>query len=83
MASERYNELRQFLQGLAEALDISESQYEAAVKHYEAVGDWLNKEDSPISVHEPQIYPQGSFRLGTMIKPINDTDDYDIDLCAR
>jgi hypothetical protein len=83
MASERYDELRQFLQGLVEALDISESQYEAAVKHYEAVGDWLNKEDSPISVYEPQIYPQGSFRLGTIIKPIHDTDEYDIDLVCE
>jgi len=47
------------------------------------VGDWLNKEDSPISVHDPQIFPQGSFRLGTMIKPINDGDEYDIDLVCE
>ncbi len=83
MVSERRNEFRQFLQGLAEALDISDTQYEAAVKHYEAVGDWLNKQDSPISVHDPQIFPQGSFRLGTMIKPINDGDEYDIDLVCE
>ena len=83
MVQERRNEFRQFLQGLAESLDISETQYEAAVKHYEAVGDWLNKEDSPISVHSPQIFPQGSFRLGTMIKPINDGDEYDIDLVCE
>ncbi len=83
MISERRNEFRQFLQGLAEALDISDTQYEAAVKHYEAVGDWLNKEDSLISVHDPHIFPQGSFRLGTMIKPINDADRYDIDLVCE
>ena len=83
MISERRDEFRQFLQGLAESLDISETQYEAAVKHYQAVGDWLNKEDSPISVHDPQIFPQGSFRLGTMIKPFNDVDKYDIDLVCE
>jgi hypothetical protein len=83
MISERRNKLGQFLQGLAEALDISETQYEAAVDHYEAVGDWLNKEDSPIAAHDPQIFPQGSFQLGTMIKPINDTDEYDIDLVCE
>ena len=83
MVSERRDEFRQFLQGLAEALDISETQYEAAVNHYEAVGDWLNKEDSPIAAHDPQIFPQGSFRLGMMIKPINDTDEYDIDLVCE
>jgi len=83
MVSERHNELRQLLQGLAESLDISDAQYEAAVKHYEAVGDWLSKDDSPIVVHDPQIYPQGSFRHGTMIKPFNDADKYDIDLVCE
>ena len=83
MSSDRRNEFKRFLQGLAESLDISETQYEAAVKHYDAIGDWLNKEDSPIYVYDPQIFPQGSFRLGTMIKPINDADKYDIDLVCE
>ena len=83
MTLERDNELRQFLQQLAESLDISDAQYEAAVKHYEAVGDWLNKDDSLIAEYDPQIYPQGSFRLGTMIKPVNDKDEYDIDLVCE
>jgi hypothetical protein len=83
MVPERHDELRQLLQGLAESLDITDAQYEAAVKHYEAVGDWLNKDNSPISVNDPKIYPQGSFRLGTMIKPINDADQYDIDLVCE
>ncbi len=83
MVPERHDELRQLLQGLAESLDITDAQYEAAVKHYEAVGDWLNKDNSPISVNDPKIYPQGSFQLGTMIKPINDADQYDIDLVCE
>ena len=83
MVPVRHDEFRQLLRGLAELLDISDTQYEAAVKHYEAVGDWLNKDDSSIAKYEPQIYPQGSFRLGTMIKPINDKDEYDIDLVCE
>ncbi len=83
MLPKRHGELSRFLQGLAEALEISDTQYEAAVKHYEAVGDWLNRDDSPTSVYSPQIFPQGSFRLGTMIKPINDGDEYDIDLVCE
>ena len=83
MVPERHNELRQLLRGLAELLDISEAQYEAAVKHYEAVGGWLNKNDSSILEYESQLYPQGSFRLGTMIKPFNDVDQYDIDLVCE
>lgn len=82
-ALERRDEFRTLLQSLAESLDISDPQYEAAVKHYEAVGEWLNKADSPIAIHNPEIYTQGSFRLGTMIKPINDADEYDIDLVCE
>lgn len=74
---------RRLFQGIAESLDISDTQYEAAKQHYEAVGDWLSKADSPIAVYEPSIYPQGSFRLGTVIRPINDTDEYDIDLVCE
>lgn len=83
MPQEQHDEFRRLLQGLAESLDISETQYEAAIEHYTAVGEWLNKNDSPIVEHDPQIFPQGSFRLGTMIKPINDADEYDIDLVCE
>jgi len=76
-------QLGMILQHLAESLDISDLQYESAVKHYEAVGKWLSDGDSSIAIHDPQIYPQGSFRLGTMIKPFNDTDQYDIDLVCE
>ncbi len=83
MITGRHDELKLFLQSLAESLDISEAQYEAAVKHYGAVGEWLNRDDSPIANHRPKIFPQGSFRLGTVIKPINDTEEYDIDLVCE
>ena len=83
MVSERHDEFGQLLGALAKSLDISETQYEAAVKHYEAVGDCLSKDDSPIATYDPQVYPQGSFRLGTMIKPFNDADQYDIDLVCE
>lgn len=83
MALDRRAELRQLFHGLAEVLDITDTQYEAAVGHYKAVGKWLNKEDSPIAQYDPEIFPQGSFRLGTMIKPLNDVDKYDIDLVCE
>lgn len=83
MTDDRRLQLSSFLTHLGESLDISDTQHEAAVKHYEAVGNWLNEEDSPIAVYDPQIYPQGSFRLGTMIKPLNDADEYDIDLVCE
>ncbi len=83
MSNELRSELSKFLLGFAEELDISPTQYESAVQRYKAVGEWLNKEDSAIAKYNSDIYPQGSFRLGTMVKPISDGDEYDIDLVCE
>lgn len=77
------NEINKILEILGEKLDISESQYNAAVKSYEAVGDWLSKEGSSLYSYSPRIIPQGSFMLGTIIRPIHDEDDIDIDLVCK
>jgi len=71
------------LNEIAKALDISDSLFEEAEKRYKAVGTWLGEGDSPLAAYSPQIYPQGSFLLGTVTKPLEDTDDYDIDLVFR
>jgi len=68
------------LERIVEELDIPESLYLQAKNRYESVGDWLSKDDSPLTIYNPEIYPQGSFLLGTVIKPISNKDEYDIDL---
>ncbi len=77
---EKVSVLSSWLERFAEDLDIPESRYLEAKKRYEGVGEWLGKEDSPLHAYAPEIYPQGSFSLGTVIKPITNKDEYDIDL---
>lgn len=83
MPENRREDFKNLLQNLGESLDISEAQYEEATKHYEAVGNWLNAKGSPIAAFVPTIYPQGSFRLGTVTKPVNEADEYDLDLTCE
>lgn len=64
---------------IAAEIEISEVQADKAKESYEAVGKFLNNN---IKQYDVKIFPQGSFRLGTVIKPISDEDDYDIDLVA-
>lgn len=66
----------ELLNEIAEELSIPDSTFDNAVTSYSALGDYIDNH-SDFSV---EIYPQGSIRLGTLIKPINDDDDYDIDL---
>ncbi|MBC8390432.1 MAG: nucleotidyltransferase [Actinobacteria bacterium] len=77
---EKITKLSDILEQLAEGLDIPESKYLEAKKRYETVGEWLGKDDSILSIYKPEIYPQGSFCLGTVVKPISNRDEYDIDL---
>ena len=73
----------EILNTLGKTLDITETQYKDAVSSYGAVGDWLAKPESSLAPYYPVIRPQGSFMLGTMIKPINEKDDLDIDLVCE
>ena len=71
------------LEAIAEALDISETHYAQVVKRYESIGAWLERDESIIACYSPEIYPQGSFLLGTVTKTISDVEEYDIDLVSE
>ena len=83
MKEEYKNELNEILESLGGQLDISKTEYDIAVKSYNAVGEWLSKEDSPLAKYNPEILPQGSFMLGTMVKPVDNEGDLDIDLVCK
>ena len=71
------------LEAIAEALDIPESYYERVIKRYESIGAWLKRDESIVACYRPKIYPQGSFLLGTVTKPISGAEEYDIDLVSE
>ena len=72
-------QLNDFFLRVAEELDISDTLFDRAVTSYTALGEYVNSHfDSPVS-----IYTQGSFRLGTVIRPLSDEDVYDLDLVCE
>lgn len=75
--------LASFLKETADALDIPEHVYEDATIKYEDVGEHLGADDSDLKPYNPQIYAQGSFRLGTVVQPIDGESGYDIDLVCQ
>ena len=70
--------LNRILTDLAAELDVPPSKYREATEHYKAVGAWLDADDSELARYQPSIYPQGSFALGTAVKPLGD-EEYDVD----
>ena len=75
--TDREKLLDNYLLNIAENLDISATMREKAERSYRTVGEWLGDCDTTSDV---KIMPQGSFYLGTVIRPVSDADEYDIDL---
>lgn len=76
-------QLSSILEKVAEALDIPDALHEKAVSKYEEVGRWLEAPDSPLHSYDPEVFPQGSFVLGTVTRPLSEKDEYDIDSVGR
>lgn len=72
-----------YLSALADELEISASRYDEAERSYRSLGEWLNRQQSLLRANEPVVYVQGSFRLGTAIKPLNDKEEYDVDVVCE
>lgn len=68
---------------LVEELDLPESAYEKAQKRYEDLGEWFNRDNSLLNYNSVHIFPQGSFMLGTAIRPVEKDDEYDLDLVCK
>ena len=74
------DDLNALYERVVKDIDISETLFDTAEREYMALGQWIDNETPSEKV---SIYPQGSFALGTVIKPIKGTDDYDLDLVCE
>lgn len=74
-----------FLEKVAADIDIPPLKYKQAVERYGSVGRWLEEGQYAGCQGPLAIYVQGSFRLGTVIRPVIDgiEANYDIDLVSE
>ena len=71
------------IEEISETIDIPDYAYEKAEARYKDLGEWFSRGEAICSLFDPHIYPQGSFRLGTVIRPIDDDGEYDLDMGCR
>jgi hypothetical protein len=74
------SQLNDIYEKIGQQLDISDELFEKAKEKYQDMGVWLDKKTPEYKI---DIYPQGSFALGTVIKPLNDNEEYDLDLVCE
>ncbi|WP_206988950.1 nucleotidyltransferase domain-containing protein [Rhizobium laguerreae] len=73
------NTIEAFLEALVKELEVPEHRYEQAQTSYTSLGEWLHRPESTVRRYDPQVYCQGSFRLGTAIRPHTEAEEYDVD----
>lgn len=74
---------RVVIDNMVKLLELPDSAYDKARKRYEDLGEWFDRDESAVSENNPHIFPQGSFRLGTAIRPLDESEEYDLDLACK
>jgi hypothetical protein len=67
------------IEEIATCLDIPETAYEKAEARYKDLAGWFGRPEAVCYQYDPHIYPQGSFRLGTVVAG----EEYDLDFGCR
>jgi len=80
--TQQNTQLNFILELICNNLQITESQHASAEEKYKTIGKWLSASDSQLHMYEPVIFSQGSFRIGTTVKPLA-KNEYDIDLVCQ
>ncbi|MGC3957002.1 MAG: nucleotidyltransferase [Verrucomicrobiota bacterium] len=67
------------IEAVAASVDIPETAYDKAEARYKDLAAWFGRPEAVCYQYDPHIYPQGSFRLGTVVAG----DEYDLDFGCR
>ncbi len=67
---------------MAEEIQLDDSRYDRIKKHYEAVKNWIEEDETFFKPFKYDVYPHGSVRILTTVKPIG-KDEFDLDIAIH
>ena len=73
----REKKLGMLFDSLSNEISITKEMLDRAERSYNALGNYIKEYNDEWDV---VVYPQGSFELGTVIKPLTEDEQYDVDL---
>jgi hypothetical protein len=86
MFAESFNRQFSYLDSVFERvcvdIQLTQAQFEDVTRKYGAIGRWLADPTSALYQYAPDIYPQGSMRLGTTIRPWKG-EEFDLDIVSQ
>ena len=78
-----YSALDVMLADIAVRIQLSPTDYQMAIDHYEAINEWIDRDDSPLLGLVLDFYPQGGFAIGATVARHATDDEFDIDVMAQ
>lgn len=78
-----YSVLDILLVDIAVRVQLAPTDYEAAVSHYNAINEWIDRDESPLHGRVQLFYPQGGFMIGATTARHASDADFDIDVMAQ
>lgn len=70
------------LDKMAESLQLGKTRYDLMIEHYEAIKDWIESDEKFFKPFKYDLYPHGSVRILTTVKPIG-KDEFDLDIALH
>lgn len=64
-------------------IDLPDGAYERAEDRYRDLGKWVSRPQSTLAPYDAHVFVQGSFALGTVIRPVNPSEEYDLDFSCK
>jgi hypothetical protein len=78
-----YGVLDVMLADIAVRIQLTPTDYQRAIEHYETINEWIDRRDSPLHRRVQLLYPQGGFMIGAMTARHTTDADFDIDVMAQ
>lgn len=70
------------LDKMAEQVQLDTTRYERMISSYESVKDWIEADEVFFKPYNYDVYPHGSVRILTTVKPIG-KDEFDLDIATH
>lgn len=77
---DRNAQLDDLLNRICESLQLNEDRVRKVEERYKAVSEWIERDNGIF--RNALIYPQGSYRIGTTVKP-REGEEYDLDFVVQ
>jgi hypothetical protein len=78
-----FSPLDVMLAEIAVRIQLTPTDYQKAIEHYNAINEWIDRQDSPLHGRVQLFYPQGGFMIGATTARHASDADFDLDVMAQ